>query len=88
MKSTAIMLPRNVSNATTAIPRTAMRAGSRDVDRCRNGDAFPKSEGAALDSAGFASVARISLGMMSEVSSYLFLLVLVCGFNRENEDQD
>jgi hypothetical protein len=56
MKSTAIMLPRKASAAIAAIPRTAIRTGSRDVDPLRNGDAFPKPAGAALKAAGFVSI--------------------------------
>ena len=51
MNSTAIMLARNVRLAIAATPKTTSRTASRDVDLCRNGEAFPNPAGASLDSA-------------------------------------
>jgi len=53
IKSTAIMLPRKVRNAIATPARMAFRVGSRSFALWRKGDAFIKSTGAALDSAGF-----------------------------------
>src|SRR2546423_10055477 len=56
MNNTATMLARNVRLAIAATPKTTSRTASRDVDLCRNGEAFPNPAGASLDSAGAASI--------------------------------
>ena len=72
MSKTASMLPKNVSAAIAAMPKTTRRIESRAVDICRNDQLPPRVCFATLP---FASVVRIDFDMNSFL--YLFLLLLV-----------